>query len=96
MLSRVLIGAVRFYQKTISSAFPPSCRYYPSCSAYMIQAIQKHGSIKGILMGSARILRCHPGVEGGVDLVPDTFSLKRNQTPLSDEEKQRLLLEHKH
>lgn len=78
MIKKLLIAPVRFYQKFISPAFPPSCRYKPTCSAYMIEAIEKHGA-KGILMGIARILRCHPLVEGGEDPVPDHFSLHRNR-----------------
>lgn len=77
-MSRILIFLVRLYQRWISPLFPPSCRYQPTCSAYMIEALQKHG-IKGFLMGLARIGRCHPFVEGGEDPVPDTFSLKRQQ-----------------
>lgn len=78
MIKKLLIAPVRFYQKFISPAFPPSCRYKPTCSAYMIEAIEKHGA-KGVLMGIARILRCHPLVEGGGDPVPDHFSLHRNR-----------------
>ncbi len=78
MIRKLLIAPVRFYQKFISPAFPPSCRYKPTCSAYMIEAIEKHGT-KGVLMGIARILRCHPLVEGGEDPVPDHFSLHRNR-----------------
>ena len=78
MIKKLLIAPVRFYQKFISPAFPPSCRYKPTCSAYMIEAIEKHGA-KGVLMGIARIPRCHPLVEGGEDPVPDHFSLHRNR-----------------
>ncbi|MGF0072014.1 membrane protein insertion efficiency factor YidD [Streptococcus orisratti] len=78
MIKKLLIAPVRFYQKFISPAFPPSCRYKPTCSAYMIEAIEKHGA-KGVLMGIARILRCHPLVEGGDDPVPDRFSLHINR-----------------
>lgn len=76
-MTRLLIGLVRFYQKYISPLFPPSCRYQPTCSSYMIEALQKHG-LKGFLMGLARIGRCHPFVDGGLDPVPDRFSLKRH------------------
>lgn len=76
-MSRLLIWLVRLYQRFISPLSPPSCRYRPTCSNYMIEALQKHGA-KGFLMGLARIGRCHPFVEGGEDPVPDTFSLKRN------------------
>jgi len=76
-MKRILIAPVRFYQRFISPAFPPSCRFEPTCSNYMIEAIEKHG-FKGVLMGLARILRCHPWSEIGKDPVPDRFSLKRN------------------
>lgn len=76
-MKKMLIAPVRFYQKFISPFFPASCRYRPTCSAYMIEAIEKHG-LKGILMGIARILRCHPFVKGGQDPVPDHFTLRRN------------------
>lgn len=77
-MKQVLIGLVRAYQKWISPIFPPSCRYRPTCSNYMIEAIDKHG-LKGVLMGLARILRCHPWSATGEDPVPDHFSLKRNK-----------------
>ncbi|MDO5078205.1 MAG: membrane protein insertion efficiency factor YidD [Streptococcus minor] len=76
-MKQILIWLVRLYQRFISPLTPPSCRYRPTCSAYMIQALEKHGA-KGFLMGLARILRCHPFVEGGEDPVPEYFSLKRN------------------
>lgn len=76
-MKRILIFLVKCYQRYISPAFPPSCRYRPTCSAYMIEAIEKHG-MKGFIMGIARILRCHPFVKGGNDPVPEKFSLKRN------------------
>lgn len=76
-MKRILIAPVRFYQRFISPAFPPSCRFEPTCSNYMIQAIEKHG-LKGVLMGLTRILRCHPWSKTGKDPVPDHFSLKRN------------------
>ncbi|WP_056978192.1 membrane protein insertion efficiency factor YidD [Lentilactobacillus senioris] len=82
-MKKIMIGMVHDYQRYISPLFPPSCRYYPTCSNYMIQAIQKHGAIKGVLMGSARILRCHPFVKGGYDPVPDHFSLRRNKEAAS-------------
>ncbi|MFC3928759.1 membrane protein insertion efficiency factor YidD [Streptococcus caprae] len=77
-MKKLLIAPVRFYQRAISPLFPPSCRYSPTCSNYMIGAIEKHGA-KGVLMGLARILRCHPFVPGGDDPVPDHFTLRRNQ-----------------
>ena len=78
LLKRILIGLIRFYKGWISPLFPPSCRYYPTCSAYTIVAIEKHGPILGLIMGFSRILRCNPFVPGGIDYVPDKFSLRRN------------------
>ncbi|WP_035618457.1 membrane protein insertion efficiency factor YidD [Lacticigenium naphthae] len=86
-MKKVLISAVKGYQKAISPLFPPTCRYYPTCSHYAVEAIEKHGAAKGTMMGTARILRCHPFVKGGVDKVPDNFSLKRNQEPLEKSQK---------
>jgi putative membrane protein insertion efficiency factor len=77
-MKKILIAFVRGYQRFISPILPPSCRYYPTCSSYMIQAVQMHGAAKGFVMGIARILRCHPFVKGGIDYVPDHFSLRRN------------------
>lgn len=77
-MKRLLISLVRQYQKYISPLTPPTCRFEPTCSNYMIEAIKKHGSIKGTLMGLSRILRCHPLSQSGRDPVPDKFSLKRN------------------
>ncbi|HIW71241.1 MAG TPA: membrane protein insertion efficiency factor YidD [Candidatus Levilactobacillus faecigallinarum] len=77
-MRRFFMSLVRGYQRWISPLFPPTCRYYPTCSTYMLQALAKHGTVKGGLMGIARILRCHPFVHGGVDPVPDHFTLRRN------------------
>lgn len=81
MFSQLLIRVIHGYQKYISPVLPASCRYYPTCSAYMIEAIQKQGLILGVIMGLARILRCNPFNRGGFDPVPDTFTLLRNQHP---------------
>lgn len=77
-MKKILIGLVRFYQKFISPLIPSRCRYYPTCSQYMIDALHTHGAFKGFLMGMARIFRCHPFVPGGIDYVPLKFSLRRN------------------
>ena len=82
-MKKCAIGLVRLYQRLLSPLFPPSCRYNPTCSNYMIQAIERHG-LKRILMGLARILRCHPWSKTGVDPVPDHFSLRSH---LEEEEK---------
>lgn len=80
-MRKLLIFLVKIYQKVISPALPKSCRYYPTCSAYMIAALQKFGLVKGLVMGISRILRCNPLVRGGVDPVPDKFTIFRNPHP---------------
>ena len=82
-MKKILIAMVRGYQKWISPIFPPSCRFQPTCSNYMIQAIERFGA-KGVLMGIARIFRCHPGTKAGPDPLPDHFSLRRNDEPDQD------------
>jgi hypothetical protein len=69
-MRQLLILGVRAYQVTLGSLLPASCRYYPSCSAYMIEALERHGAMRGGLMGIRRILRCHPLHAGGFDPVP--------------------------
>jgi putative membrane protein insertion efficiency factor len=69
MFKKIFISLVRFYQKAISPHTPPSCRFEPSCSNYAIEAIQKHGALKGSWMGMKRILKCHPWGGSGYDPV---------------------------
>lgn len=78
-MKNILISLVHGYQRFISPLFPPTCRYYPTCSSYMVTALKKHGAFKGAVMGIARILRCHPFVKGGYDPVPDHFTIFRNK-----------------
>lgn len=80
-MRKILIFLVRVYQRFISPVFPPSCRYYPTCSTYMIDALKKFGPLLGLIMGISRILRCNPFVRGGVDPVPDNFTIFRNPHP---------------
>ena len=61
---------LRGYRAVISPLYGDVCRYYPSCSAYALGAIQQHGVIKGVALGTWRIARCHPWAKGGVDDVP--------------------------
>ena len=62
-----LIIIIRFYQIFISPLMPATCRFYPTCSAYFLQALEKYGLIKGTYLGIRRILRCHPWNPGGYD-----------------------------
>lgn len=66
----VLIGLLRVYRALISPLYGEVCRYYPSCSAYALEAVQVHGSMKGSWLATRRLARCHPWAAGGVDKVP--------------------------
>ncbi len=70
VLSALLILGIRGYQRFISPRFGPTCRYYPSCSAYALGAVQTHGALKGSLLTVARLARCNPWSPGGIDHVP--------------------------
>jgi putative membrane protein insertion efficiency factor len=70
VFARALLAVIRFYQTAISPAFPPSCRYTPSCSAYAAEAIHLHGAGRGSWLALRRLLRCHPFHAGGHDPVP--------------------------
>lgn len=69
-MKKLLIGIIRFYRKHISPHLPPMCRYYPTCSAYAIEAIEVHGAFKGSVLAILRILRCNELFPGGYDPVP--------------------------
>jgi putative membrane protein insertion efficiency factor len=69
-LARGLALAVRGYQRFISPAFPPACRFYPTCSQYMLEALERHGAFKGTWLGLKRLAKCHPWHPGGPDPVP--------------------------
>lgn len=69
IIEKGLIGLIKIY-KFFSKFTPPTCRFHPTCSTYMIQAIQKYGAGKGVWLGLKRIARCHPGNPGGYDPVP--------------------------
>lgn len=69
-MSWVLIKLIRAYQYIISPFIGPSCRFAPSCSDYTIEAVRKHGVVKGLWLGMKRIARCHPWNPGGHDPVP--------------------------
>ena len=67
---KILLSLVRFYQYAISPLLGQNCRFFPSCSEYTREAIEKHGACRGMLLGAKRILRCHPWNPGGFDPVP--------------------------
>lgn len=68
-MKKILILGIKSYRKYISPLKRPCCIFYPSCSQYTLEAIQKYGAVKGSVMGIKRILRCHPYNKGGFDPV---------------------------
>ena len=70
IVSAGLVKLVRGYQLMISPLLGPTCRFHPSCSEYLAEAVQKHGAVRGIGLGSRRLARCHPFHPGGLDPVP--------------------------
>jgi putative membrane protein insertion efficiency factor len=71
LLVAILIAPIRLYQRFISPAFGPRCRYYPTCSEYAVQAIREVGPVRGTILAVWRVLRCNPFSHGGVDEVAD-------------------------
>lgn len=68
--ARLLVGLIIAYQKLVSPTLSPNCRFQPSCSMYMLEAVRRFGAGKGVWLGIRRIGRCHPLHEGGLDPVP--------------------------
>ncbi len=69
-MASILLLALRVYKRVISPLLPSACRFHPTCSEYMMQAIQTHGASRGLWMGLKRLSRCHPFHAGGLDPVP--------------------------
>ncbi|MDE6534083.1 MAG: membrane protein insertion efficiency factor YidD [Muribaculaceae bacterium] len=69
-MSKIMVALIRFYQGAISPMTPAACRFQPTCSQYAVEAIQKHGPLKGLLLAVKRISRCHPWGGSGYDPVP--------------------------
>lgn len=87
LLTRTLIGGVRIYRRGISPFLPPSCRFEPTCSAYAVEALQKHGAAHGSWLTLRRLARCHPFGGSGYDPVPEpdeTTRTRRAQPGASD------------
>lgn len=72
--ARMLAGPIVAYRRWISPALPARCRFYPSCSAYALEAVGRHGASRGLLLSVRRLLRCHPFHPGGYDPVPEPDS----------------------
>jgi hypothetical protein len=69
-MAQLTLGLIKLYQNTISKVLPSVCRFQPTCSQYALEAIRKHGFIRGSWMAAKRITRCNPFTEGGYDPVP--------------------------
>lgn len=72
----LFITLIKFYKYFISPILGTRCRFYPTCSSYSLEAIQKHGALKGSFLTFRRLLKCHPFHEGGIDPVPDKIGKK--------------------
>jgi putative membrane protein insertion efficiency factor len=70
-MARLLVLLVRLYQRLIGPGLPKACRFYPSCSVYAVEALERHGALQGSWLTVRRLSRCHPFHPGGVDPVPD-------------------------
>ena len=66
----VLVAPIEFYRRAISPYTPPSCRFTPTCSQYALEALRKHGPVRGLWLAVRRLLRCHPWGGSGYDSVP--------------------------
>jgi putative membrane protein insertion efficiency factor len=80
LLTALLIAPIRLYQRWISPAFAPRCRYYPTCSAYAVEAIRELGPIRGLILAGWRLLRCNPFSHGGVDELSDRRLFRNTPT----------------
>ena len=81
VLASPLVLAVRFYQRFVSPLTPPSCRFYPSCSAYAVTALTRFGPLRGGWLAIRRLGRCNPWNPGGVDPVPLTWATRGDVRP---------------
>jgi putative membrane protein insertion efficiency factor len=84
---RVLLWPIIAYRRWVSPALPARCRFYPSCSAYAMEAITRHGAVRGTALAVWRLLRCHPFHPGGFDPVPDALGRRRRNEDLTGAEK---------
>jgi len=68
-MQQAVMGALKLYKRFLSPLLPSACRFEPTCSEYMLEAVERHGALRGVGMGVKRLLRCHPFCEGGFDPV---------------------------
>jgi uncharacterized protein len=77
LLRTIAVAPLRLYQRAISPAIAPRCKYHPSCSEYAVQAIRRYGILRGLVLAAWRLLRCNPWSHGGVDRVEDQRLFRR-------------------
>jgi putative membrane protein insertion efficiency factor len=82
-LVRLLVLPIRVYQLLVSPLLGPRCRFYPSCSAYAVEALRTHGPLRGLWLAARRLLRCHPWNPGGLDPVPPPTHHRSGADPIS-------------
>ena len=75
--ARLVCAAVGIYRRYLSPLLPRTCRFHPTCSAYAVEAVRRHGAARGLLLAVRRVLRCHPLHPGGFDPVPDAPRARR-------------------
>jgi uncharacterized protein len=80
LLITVLVAPIRAYQRWVSPAMAPRCRYYPTCSAYAVEAIRELGPVRGLILAGWRLLRCNPFSHGGVDELSDRRLFRNTPT----------------
>lgn len=88
-MKKILVSLIKGYHKHISPFLPGACRFYPTCSMYAAEAIEKFGVIRGSSLAMWRILRCNPFCKGGYDPVPEKFTFKRQAyVPVNEREEE--------
>ena len=77
-----IIGFLKLYRLTISPMYGQVCRFYPSCSAYALEAVERHGAVRGCWLAARRLVRCHPWNPGGYDPVPPAAGSESSNDPI--------------
>lgn len=90
LMDKAMITSIRWYQRVISSRTAACCKYYPTCSRYAVEAVERYGAMRGGLLAALRLLRCRPWSNGGIDDVPRRYSVWYRFTWSSAHEEPRL------